>query len=380
MLKKHVETEAWDDRSSNKEQQYLTHGAFRYFGKLPPTLTRKILGIQGVGGKGSRDYVELMCGSGTGILEALLLGANATGVDCNPLALLACRVKTTPLATAELDEIVRQFRAALAAGRIEASKPAPPIRNLDKWFNPAAQAGLAALRDWIDGLRAGPSTDVLRLAMASSVRPCSNASVRTGRLFHDVDKTPPAPMEEFEKRLVRLCNSIAGLQGSNIDKQSTCLVEADARATGLPDGAFQAGLCHPPYFALYRYSSDVLRFELEWMGFDRGKVSSAEIEDGFKTTDETLVEDYVRDLVAVAVEARRLIVKKGTFAVITADSTLRKDRLSVIKPFIAGAEGVGWKLERHAVRKVHFAQSSYHRSADPEIVRPEDEVLIFRAR
>ena len=84
------------------------------------------------------------------------------------------------------------------------------------------------------------------------------------------------------------------------------LVEADARNTGLEEGAFQAGLfAHPPYFALYRYSSDVLRFELEWMNYSRKKTAAAEIEDGFKTTDETLVKDYVRDLIAVAVEARR---------------------------------------------------------------------------
>ena len=194
-MKNTVTIETWGDKSSNKEQQYLTHGAFRYFGKLPPTLTRKILAIQGVGGKGTKNYVELMCGSGTGILEALLLGANATGVDCNPLALLASRVKTTPLTKDELGAIAPQFQAALQAKKVKAVNPPPPkIRNLNKWFNPTSQSGLAALRDWIAGLPESPRRDVLWLAFASCIRSCSNASVRTGRLFHDVDKTPPLPM------------------------------------------------------------------------------------------------------------------------------------------------------------------------------------------
>jgi hypothetical protein len=379
-LKKHIEIETWDDRSSNKEQQYLTHGAFRYFGKLPPTLTKKILTLQGVGNKGCKEYVELMCGSGTGILESMLLGANATGVDCNPLALLATRVKTTPLTKKDITDVLATFEAALRAKELKQKNPPPPnIRNLSKWFNPQAQEGLAALRDWIASLKPSPLTDVLRLAFASSIRSCSNASVRTGRLFHDVDKTPPNPLDEFTKRLKKLCDTIALLPVEVIANSKRTLIESDARTTGLEEGQFHAGLCHPPYFALYRYSSDVLRFELEWLDFNRKKVANAEIEDGFKTTDETLVVNYVSDLVAVAVEARRIIAKKGTFTIVTADSTLRKERLAIIKPLIAGAEGVGWKLERHAIRKVYFAQSSYHRSADPEIVRPEDEVLIFRA-
>jgi hypothetical protein len=379
-MKTTVTIETWDDKTGNKQQQYLTHGAFRYFGKLPPTLTRKILTLQGVGGEGRKDYVELMCGSGTGILEALLLGANATGVDCNPLALLASRVKTTPLTKNELEALVPQFKAALHAKEIKAKNPPPPkIRNLNKWFNPTAQEGLAALRDWIMGLPSSPNTDVLLLSFASCIRPCSNASVRTGRLFHDIDKTPPFPMEEFEKKLRKLCASLAELQIGKINCAAKTFVESDARKTGLAEGAYQTGLCHPPYFALYRYSSDVLRFELEWLNFNRTQVAKREIEDGFKTTDETLAEVYVSDMVDVAKEARRIIAKGGTLAVVTADSTLRKQRLSIIQPFIRGAEAVGWKLERHAVRKVYFAQASYHKSADPEIVRPEDEVMFFRA-
>lgn len=377
---KTVIKEYWDDQSTNKEQQYLTHKAFRYFGKLPPTLTRKILSIQNVGKDANNHYVELMCGSGTGIVEAMLLGANATGIDCNPLALLATRVKTTSIPTARLQNIIQEFDRATRLEKITAKNPPPNIRNIDKWFSKSAKKGLCAIRDWIAQMDDDIVTDVYRLALASSIRSCSNASVRTGRLFFDCDKIAPFPLDEFRKRLVKLCEAIGELSQSPMtNAQKPRLEQADARSTGLQSKKYHSGLCHPPYFALYRYSSDVLRFELDWLNYSREEVSNNEIEDGFKTTNAALVLNYIRDMIAVLAEAHRIIVKNGTFAIVTADSTLRKERLEIIQPLVEGAARLGWKLERHVIRKIRYAQASYHRSADPTIQRPEDEVLFFRA-
>lgn len=57
-----VEIETWIDNSSNQQQQYLTHGAFRYFGKLPPTVTGRILDELDV--RPDHAVVDVMCGSG----------------------------------------------------------------------------------------------------------------------------------------------------------------------------------------------------------------------------------------------------------------------------------------------------------------------------
>ena len=150
----------------------------------------------------------------------------------------------------------------------------------------------------------------------------------------------------------------------------------DAKATGLT-GPFDVVFCHPPYFGLYKYSSDVLRFELAWLGADRKAITKLEICDGFKTTDETLVKQHVADMKLVASEAARLTSKGARFVVVTADSTLRKERLAILDPLIDDAENVGWKLRRRITRAVRYAQASYHRSADAEIKRPDDQILMF---
>ena len=377
-MKKKVKKEVWDDKASNKEQQQLTHGIFRYFGKLPPTLTRKILSTLKVGQRDNNQYVELMCGSGTGILEAISVGAQATGIDCNPLAILSTKVKTTPLEITTLNRAIKLFSTANISNKIIQKNPPPLIRNINKWFTTKAQEELCAIRDWIETIKEENIQNIFRLTLASSIRPSSNASIRTGRIFHDHDKVAKSPLIEFETRLKKICAAISSLKDQK-SFSNPSLHLADARETGLPKDKFHFGLCHPPYFALYRYSSDVTRFELEWLGMGRKEAAEMEIEDGFKTTDASLVEKHVLDMIQVIKEARRIIKKDGSFVIVTADSTLRKERLEIIQPLIIGAKDNGWKLTRHVIRKVHFAQSSYHRSADSEIQRPEDEILYFNA-
>ena len=388
-----MQRETWDDLSTNAEQAYLTHSVFRYFGKLPPTLTRRILSELGVG-SGTR-VTDVMCGSGTTLVEAIDLGATAVGVDCNDLSVLISKVKTTPLSDTQFLDLKRQirftFKDELALGdfldgkeltgfRNIGADDLPKIRNLDHWFSPLTAMVLARIRSWLWTLPDGPEREAAMVAYAASIRPASRASVRTGRLFVDVDKKLPNPVLELERRLGRVQEAVTRLSSlSNWQHPTRTVVVGDARNTGLDRATADVVFCHPPYFALYKYSSDPLRFELDWLGLNRKAIASREVEDGFKTTDESLVIDHLKDMARVAEEARRIAAPGGKFVVVTADSTLRKQKLDILNPLIDDASKVGWKLTRRILRKVRYAQASYHRSADKDIQRPDDEIMIFEA-
>lgn len=391
-----VPIEEWRDEAGNAAQQYLTHGLFRYFGKLPPTLTARILGELGVG-RGQR-VVDLMCGSGTTLIEAALRGARADGVDANDLSVLIAKVKTTAIEPAVLARLTASFHAALgplladrhldpATDRVRGERglppprsPPPATRNLDHWFLPSSVRLLCRLRDWLTALPPGDSADLARVAFVASIRGSSRASVRTGRLFLDRDKQVPNPLVTFAARLDKVGQAVAALAGRGWDNRRVTVRVGDARASGLAVGRYDLAFCHPPYFALYRYSSDVLRLEMEWAAIDRAPVARREIEEGWKTTDATLVTDYVADLATVAREAARLTRPGGALVFVTADSTLRKAPLAVLDPLIAASEATGFTLVRRARREVRFAQASYHRSADAAIQRPDDQVVIFERR
>ena len=73
---------------------YATHGLHAFAARLPPPLAR--WAVESFTDAG--DYVlDVMCGSGTTLVESLLTGRNAWGVDIDPLARLVALTKATLL-------------------------------------------------------------------------------------------------------------------------------------------------------------------------------------------------------------------------------------------------------------------------------------------
>ena len=109
----------WDFADANTG--HLTHALHPYPAKFIPQIPQAL--IQELSSVGD-TVLDMFCGSGTTLLEALRLGRNAVGIDANPLAALISRVKTTPLAAAEFDELEEHravcerilAEAALASG------------------------------------------------------------------------------------------------------------------------------------------------------------------------------------------------------------------------------------------------------------------------
>ena len=370
---------------SNQKQDYATHPMFRYFGKLPPTLVARLMDQYcPAGGR----VLELMCGSGTTLVEAYLRGMPAVGIDINPLSVLISRAKTTKIESEPMLRVEASLRSftecppdcAYAYFR-------PSTRNLDYWFSPDAQRKLSALKYFIeheafwsiqDNQIDSALKNLLLVTFAGIIRKISNASPRTGRIFRCAEESAYDAFEEMRARF----QSNMALVNRLPDAAQTCEVLCtDARQTGLAEHSFDFILNHPPYFALYKYSSDVLRFELEWLSVNRSEVARQEITDGFKTTDEGLLDAYIRDMKDVLKEMHRLMRDGANACLVVSDSKLREKQLPVVDQLVAAAEETGLRIESHMLRPVSFAQASYHKSANPNIRTNEDHVLILqRAR
>ena len=390
---KNLDMERWGEIGNNSDQAYLTHSTFRYFGKLPPVLTRRILG-DFVPKHKNPLVVDLMCGSGTTLVEAQSLGFRSVGVDSNDIAILVSRVKTSPLPIEAVEnalaayrkdfsgllseENAEGFRARLLDRFISVEDYIPNFKNVDLWFLPQVKVDLALCRCWVEEYRTNQSVyDFLFMCWLGIIRQCSNASVRAGRIFRDHNKKPQPVFYRFLTRMEKNLSTFKDVSSCHFDPLPRIFL-GDARKFELPlSEKSDFTFFHPPYFALYKYSSDVLRFELEWAMFKRKEIEKKEIADGFKTSNADLMYVYVDDLVECIANGFRFTKEGNYLGIVIGNSTLREKQLPIIPTLFERCKARAIRCKRVIERPIKHSQATYHKSANPNINSKADYLLIF---
>lgn len=361
--------------ASNRAQARGPHGAFRYFGKLAPDVTSKVLDLaaEHLHPATTIRVVDVMCGSGTTLVEAAARDWCAVGLDVNPVALLYTRAKSRAVDHDKYLELVDALRVEVPEPTSsDKARIFGQTRNAERWFSAQGQHDVAAVTLALDRLPASRERLLLKAVLLSRLRRISNASARTGRLFFDPESAVQAPLDDFLDAAKSILDFVPR-------HDLPCdAVLADARAVPLGDASADIVFCHPPYFALYRFSADVLRFEMEVGGFSRSSTARAEVREGWKSGDPRNLDGYLLDMRAVFSEASRILRPDRILAVVASNSTLGDHELPVIDGLVEGGADVGLLLERHYERKAHHGSASYHRSARTDKVIQQDHVLLMR--
>ncbi len=238
--------------------------------------------------KPGQRVLDPFCGSGTVLVEAMVAGRSAVGIDASPLAVLVARVRSTPLNPEGRERLVEAAReiATLAAERarkrIRPEIPAWARRENIRFF-PHVALELLGLRELV-GATAEDTVGVALRACFSSIlvkfmrqpeSPSDEVHQRIGR---------GVPSKFFAARAYELAQSLAAL--AQRTPEGTRLPEiklGDARSLdGLRDSAFDLVLSSPPYASTYDYAGhhDV-RFL--WLGLPRAKFARVQV--GARTDD-----------------------------------------------------------------------------------------------
>ncbi|WP_269175348.1 DNA methyltransferase [Modestobacter sp. VKM Ac-2986] len=342
-----AEPETWTFLASNQALSFATHGTFRYFGKFPPPVARRLISAYTVPGD---TVVDLMAGSGTTGVEALLSGRTAILNDVNPFSALVARVKTTRIATVEARAALQQVRLVVEEGLAQPVAPSG-LRNTDHWFLPETQTSLGAIRGAIDMVTRGEVRDLLLVALAAVVRKVSRATTQQGRLFLDATTAQLDALPAFLKAADKLIDRAASLPEGLVTVTSEDVRELAVRSRA------PLVVLHPPYFNAYKYSS-VNSLEMAWLGIDRAAVRRREIREFFKTAKPDKLQDFLSDMTAAATRAVDWLAPGGRLALMLGDARLGGEHVRVVRPLL-DALSDRLVVERLIMRVPKFTEASW---------------------
>ncbi len=238
---------------------YATHGLHSFAAKCPPPLVAWILRRWS---KAGDCVLDPLAGSGTTLVEALLLGRQTLGVEIDPLAWLLCQVKTTPLpaealqrSSARLLETVEAACARYDQGERQHVPPLPLFHHRDYWFLPEVAAKLALIKQAIADL-AAPDDEKRFFYIAFSSLILAKTSVANARdIVHSrhhyrAHKTPPDVPALFRQRLKRMMKQMQQFveQLAQAPRSAEAsMIGQDARSLPLAEASVDLVLTSPPY-------------------------------------------------------------------------------------------------------------------------------------
>ncbi|MBT3272462.1 MAG: hypothetical protein HN368_04865, partial [Spirochaetales bacterium] len=146
--------------------------------------------------------LDPFCGSGTVLLEALLAGRNAIGADCNPLARLISKVKTTPLSVDLIEQYSERIKTELASAPCE---PKPSVVNINYWFSANTSDELARIAFAIRSIPENDYREFYEICLSSILKKVSFADDRVAvpvrrnsKLYGDHTPKENSPIGVFE--------------------------------------------------------------------------------------------------------------------------------------------------------------------------------------
>ena len=216
----HKSKDEWTflDKSTRK----YTHALHLYPARMHPEIARKVIAKYT---KKSDIVFDPFMGSGGVLLESILHGNNAVGIDINPFAVLLSKVKTTLIEkdlVKELDTILKRSSKYSLNG-LDCSDRLPTSYDLANWFQPDTLSTLATLKHSIYKISRSDIRDFFKICFSLTVRKSSyqrNSAWKIHRLSeYNRAKFKPKPIDIF-----------AGISRDNIERMNN-LVAAKPSGT-----------------------------------------------------------------------------------------------------------------------------------------------------
>lgn len=382
----------WDISQTIPQLSYFTHNFFRYFGKFPPSVPRKLLADYPV--SSGCAVLDMFCGCGTTLVEAKLANVYSIGIDSNPFGILAARVKTRVLDVVKLQTGLKSILARFDAVRSRRHRQILPLADgRPKWFSSEVINDLSSLKHALLSQPADLYREFFAVAFFAIIRRVSRAYDGEVRPHINPEKRRRDVKEAFAKKSKEMIDRMGKFSEFAVNDSESVAICGDNRR--LPE--LLAGLnrrielivTHPPYLNCFDYTP-VYKLEFSWAGGfqELGENSAYEAVKqmeihSWPAAKESFVDEYFGNLKRSFGFAWQVLSPGGRCCVVLGDATRHGRLIPVLDRFDQDMRTLGFVPEKIAYRSTHYGtgkyayqdRADYHGNGEGA---KKDAVLIFR--
>lgn len=348
--------------------RYLSHDYFRYVGKFAPQIARTLISRYS---KPGSTVVDPMCGGGTTLIEASLVGRKAVGSDINPVARLVSRVATTPIQPAALAAALEDLEARVYEFQFSGCR-IPGDRELfghEDYFDDLAFGQLSFLQDWIDRQVDLALQEWFQVGLLSTLRRVSRANVK--KMNTEIDETKvPRPVFPTLLSKLRKMEAVNRSLDSEL-KGPVEVMQSSAESLEIDDLA-DLVIVHPPYLTNTAFS-EVVQLPLAWLGVNHKSVWKQELRcRGSFLHEPNGLQKYLVNWFKILNHLSGMLASGGHIGVVIGDG--RIDRVRIPMAAITKEYAIDLGLS-NVVHAVHVFNNNTGRTLSHRM--KEEHVLVF---
>ena len=325
----------WDFREA--KTSYLTHGLHPYPAKFIPQIPNAL--IQELSDVG--DTVgDIFCGSGTTLVEGMLLKRNVVGIDANPLACLISAAKTARLQDGDKDLLLplaqRAFHLAnefatdgsptlFPAAKFVSNVSCPQNEAIEFWFESFITQELTEMLSWCRKL---PSESARNIALASFSAIVVNVSRQDSDTRYVRREKNLCPGDAFKRFAQVLTENVSAAEKFTelLEPNVSCkIVHADLLAAPkIPQ--LDLVVCSPPYPNAFSYHLYHMT-RMVWLGMDQPEFKKREIGSHRKFSSKgkngATIETFQNEMKTIFVWLKKSVRQGGYACFVVGNSIIR---------------------------------------------------------
>lgn len=260
-----------------REIRYLTHSFHEYKGRFYPQLAKSFMNYAGIQ-KGD-TVLDPFCGSGTTLVESYLFGANAVGVDINPIAFLLAKAKIGSLSLKQKDfKVIKnafndlEKTSKWKSKSIDDYKEKLDIDYLKNWFPESNLKRIITIQEIILLFNNKNRELFAEVILSNLLRTFSYQDPSQLRIKRRNDTPPENLFDEFEKNINKQIDNLEKFQSLQYFKSSANVqnylgdIRTLMKSANLLPSSIDVVITSPPYASALPYV-DTDRLSLYAFGF-----------------------------------------------------------------------------------------------------------------